>query len=122
MSFGYHAQALTKDVSEQIGCIAGSGNIAAVKEELEKRGAAVPRDILDAVDKLGTYFDEMCGGMGEVACQLALRQEIRGEWLGEAESRALEAAETRKIKTTIGKKEALRLAKVIGDYASGMKK
>jgi len=122
MSFGYHAQALTRDVSDQISCVVGRGNIAAVRDELEKRGAAVPRHVLDAVEKLSAYFDEMCRGIGEAACQLALRQEINGEWLPEAESKALEVAGKRRINTTIGKKEAMRLATLISDYASDLKK
>lgn len=121
MSFGYHAQALTRDVSDQISCVVGSANVAAVRDELEKRGAAVPRHVLDAVDKLGTYFDEMCRGMGEAACQLALRQEVGGEWLPDAEGKVLEAAGKRRINTTIGKREAMRLATLIGDYASDAK-
>lgn len=118
MSFGYHAQALTRDVSDAISCVVGRGNAAAVKEELETRGAAVPSDVLEAVEKLSSYFDEMCRGIGEEACQLALRQEFRGELLSEAEGKVLEAAGRRRINTSIGKKEATRLAKLIGDYAA----
>lgn len=121
MSFGYHAQALTRDVSDQISCVVGRGNIAAVRDELKQRGAAVPRHVLDAVDKLATYFDEMCRGIGLAACELTLRQEIDGEMLPEAESKVLEAAGTRTISTTIGKKEAMRLATLIGDYAASLK-
>lgn len=118
MSFGYHAQALTRDVSVPFSCVIGRGNVAAVSAELEQRGAAVPPDVLEAVEKLRTYFHEMCRGLGKEAFQLAFRQEFRGELLSEAEGKVLEAAGRRRINTSIGKMEAMRLARLIGDYAA----
>ncbi len=116
MSYGYHAQALSKDVSYRLGCIAGRGNIAAVKKKIEADGGN-DTEVEEAANQLAVYFEQLVAGLGETAFEIALRQEVNGELLGGTEADVLAEAEARKVATTIDKRTATRLAKLIGERA-----
>ncbi len=120
MGFRYHAEALQKDVSYRVGCLAGRGNIAAVKAKIEERKrAAVDPEIEEAVAALGRYFDELTEALGEDGHRVAVKQEFDGVMLEGEEADILERAEARKVKTTISAAEAKRLARLIAERTSG---
>ncbi len=114
----YHAETLSKDVSSRVGCISGRANIAAIKGKIARSGIRDP-ELLTAVEQLAVYFEELVQGLGENGFKLAYRQEIGGEFLDEADAAVLAQAEARKVRTTINKQTAKRLAKLIGERARG---
>jgi hypothetical protein len=116
MSYRYHAQALYKDVSYRLGCIAGRGNIAAVKKKIEADGSH-DAEVEEAANQLAVYFEQLVAGLGETAFKIAVRQEIQGELVHGPDADVLAEAEARKVKTTIDKRTATRLAKLIGERA-----
>lgn len=119
MGMGYHVNALTKDVSYWLGCIAGRGNIAAVKNRLATMGRAARGDVVDAAEQLERYFNELCAALGKEAFDIAKRIELGGEYLSDEVRAPLKAATARKPRTTITKTEAKRLAKFIVQCAKG---
>jgi hypothetical protein len=124
MTYRYHAEALSQDISYRLGCIDGRGNIAAVKEKIEQmRGQSGVRDaeVESAADQLAIYFEQLVAGLGEAAFKIALRQEIGGELLDGPDAEVLTQAEARKVSTTINKPTAKRLAKLISERAHSWK-
>jgi hypothetical protein len=112
MTIVYSAEALSKDVSSPFGCISGCANIAVIKEKIEESNIRDPV-LISAVEQLTVYFHERSEAFGENVLKLAWRQEIGGEHLDGAEAEVLQRSATRKIPTTINKRTAKELAKLI---------
>jgi len=72
---------------------------------------------LRRANQLAVYFEQLVAGLDETAFKIALRQEVNGELLGGTEADVLAEAEARKVATTIDKRTATRLAKLIGERA-----
>lgn len=120
MSDSYHAHALAKDVDYRFGYVTGRANIAAVRDKISRSAITDPA-LISAVDQLDTYFEQLESALGEAVFNLAQRQEVQGELLDDADAATLSQAEKAEVRTTIDKREAMRLATLIGERSRSWK-
>jgi hypothetical protein len=120
----YHAGALAKDVSYNLGCLVGCGNAELTLEAL----AALKAEGMDVSQVAGhasavaVYLDEIFAALDEPTRAAAARQEILGELVMGPAGKLLEAAEKRQFKTTITRAQARRHAEAVRTWFNALAK